>query len=265
MILFSGSEAVSPIPFSLPLFLLQVYGFGGRVKRSPCVFYRVFGVQISLDRPVWVLQSGRYVWELIVVSCFVFAVLLVFAIHRVRPSCDTIVHTGAQARGTYGLFIRKKERKERSGSRGLFTRACYHPRAWYMTTILRAVRVYFDMIFVSVKFSLFILTNHPVRTMRSHPHRQTNPTNPVIAHPAPSCTSNRRTSLLFRIPSLKPVTNGTSAFAFQNPVMCMYAAETAARLANASNSVILGLKNVVTELRSESDIYVKSDFFFFLD
>ena len=114
--------------------------------------------------------------------------------------------------------------------------------------------------FVTVRLlSLFISID---RLLSRH---QTNPTNPVMAHPAPNCTNNRLRSLLFRIPSLKPVTNGTSAFAFQNPVMCMYAAETAARLANASTSVMLGLKNAVTELMSERNIYIKSDCIFLLN
>ena len=90
-------------------------------------------------------------------------------------------------------------------------------------------------------------------------HHQIIPTNPVMAQPAPICTSNRLISLLFRIPSLKPVTNGTSAFAFQKPVMCMYAAEMAATLANARKGDRFGLKNAVTVLMSERSIYIKSD------
>ena len=91
------------------------------------------------------------------------------------------------------------------------------------------------------------------------PHCQKNPITPITAHPAPKDTSNRLRSLLFRIPSLKPVTNGTSAFAFQNPVICIYAAVVTATFTSANIGAIFGLKNVVTELIRERKIYTKSE------
>ena len=91
------------------------------------------------------------------------------------------------------------------------------------------------------------------------PHFQKNPTTPVNAQPIPNDTSNRLRSLLFLIPSLKPVTNGTSAFAFQNPVICIYAANMPAILTSANIGVTFGLKNIVTELIRERKIYTKSE------
>lgn len=72
--------------------------------------------------------------------------------------------------------------------------------------------------------------------------------------------NNRLKSLLFLIPSLKPVRNGTSALAFQNPVRCIYAAVMAATLTGASTGVTFDLKNTVTALISERDIYTNQDF-----
>lgn len=86
-------------------------------------------------------------------------------------------------------------------------------------------------------------------------HPQKYPTAPVSAHPTPNDTSKRLRSLLFLIPSLNPVTNGTSAFAFQNPVMCIYAPTVAATFVNASTCEILGRKKSVTELIRERHIY----------
>lgn len=91
----------------------------------------------------------------------------------------------------------------------------------------------------------------------AHPHRY--PIAPVTAHATPKGTSSRLRSLLFLIPSLKPVTNGTSAFAFQNPVICTYTAAVVATLTNATNGEALGRKNSVTELMRERNIYAKPE------
>lgn len=90
-------------------------------------------------------------------------------------------------------------------------------------------------------------------------HCQKNETAPVNAHPKPSARSNRLMSLLILIPWLKPVTKGTSAFAFQNPVRCMYAAAAVATLTSAIMDVISDLKNATTELIRERDIYTNQN------
>ena len=91
-----------------------------------------------------------------------------------------------------------------------------------------------------------------------HPHKKS--TAPVKAQPTPSATRIRLKSLLFLIPSLKPVTNGTSVLAFQNPVMCMYAAVVAATLSIATNNEeVLEMKRSATELMSERNVYRMSE------
>ena len=93
----------------------------------------------------------------------------------------------------------------------------------------------------------------------THPHK--NSTNPVNDHARHNDTSNRLRSLLFLIPSLKPVKNGTSAFTFQKPVMCIYAAIVPATLTSASIGVMFDLKNSVMELTREKDTYMGSEIF----
>ena len=55
------------------------------------------------------------------------------------------------------------------------------------------------------------------------------------------------------------MTNGTSAFAFQKPVICIYAANTPAILTSAITDVKSGLKNIVTELIRERSTYMRSE------
>ena len=78
------------------------------------------------------------------------------------------------------------------------------------------------------------------------------PTAPVNAHPIPNATKSLLRSLLFLIASLYSLAmNGTSALAFQNPLIYMYAAADAATL-NIDNKPDAVLRKIIAkELMSE--------------